>query len=53
MAGGFILATPFLSPFTTLVTILGKFGGYLRFVAFSLLAYEFITVALLYVAFVL
>ena len=53
MVGGSILATPFSSPFTTLVTILGGFGGCLGFLAFSLLAFEFITLALFYVAFVL
>ena len=50
---GSILTTPFSSPFTTLVTILEGFEGCLGFLAFSLLALEFITLALSNVAFVL
>ena len=53
MVGGSILATPFSSPFTILVTILGGFGGCLGFLAFSPLAFDYITLALSYVAFVL
>ena len=53
MVGGSIIATPFSSPFTTLVTILGAFAGCLGFLALSLLALEFVTLALFYVAFVL
>ena len=53
MVRGSILATPFSSSFTTLVTIPGGFGGGLVFLAFSLLAFEFVTLALFYVAFVL
>ena len=53
MVGGSILATAFSSPFTTLVAILGGFGGSLVFLAISLVAFEFVTLALLYVAFVL
>ena len=53
MVGGSILATPFSPSFTTLVTIPGGFGGGLVFLPFSLLAFEFVTLALFYVAFVL
>ena len=53
MVGGAILATPFASPFTTLVSILGGFGGSWVFLGFSFLTLEFITLAPFYVAFVL
>ena len=54
MIWGSILATPFASPFTTLVSILGGFGGcVLGFLRFSLLAFEFFTLTPFYVAFVL
>ena len=43
----------FPPPFTTRVTILGGFGGSLVFLALNLLAFQFVTLALLYVAFVL
>ena len=49
---GSILATAFPSPFTTLVTILGGFGGSLVVLVVSLLAFEFVTLALLDVLFV-
>ena len=48
-----IIAPLFSSPFTTLVTILGGLGGCLGFLTFSLLAFEFIGLALFCVAIVL
>ena len=53
MVGDSILASPFASPFTTPVSNLGGFGGCLGFLAFSLLMFQFITLALFNVAFVL
>ena len=47
------LPAPFPPPLRPLRTILGGFGGCLGFLAFSLLAFQFITLALFYVALVL
>ena len=49
----FHLAPSFASPLTTLVTVLGSFRRSVGFLTFSLLAFEFVTLTLLYVTFVL
>ena len=53
MLGGSILVTPCFSPSTTLVTITFGCRGCLGFLALSLVAFEFVTLALFHLAFVL
>ena len=53
MDGGSIVATLSSSPFTSHVSIVRGFGGYLGFLAFSLLAFQFINLALFNVAFLI
>ena len=53
MVGVPIVPTPFASTLNSLVSILGGFGRSLVFLAFSLLAFQFIALTLFDMAFVL
>ena len=53
MVRGSTFATPLATSFTTFIPILGVSGGWLVLLAFSSLPLEFITLAFLYVTFVL